>query len=146
MTAQGYFSNWTNNTVDRDSSSLFTTPDKHSELEYEVIDNPEIGEFYCCPKSYFERNGTQTPQLIEGFLNKELIKSDPKLFKELYIKLLRHACLTPDKECAADAIANVLYSEFDEEYEVINFLDKEGLLDLTTDWLDIVYSQGYQVD
>jgi hypothetical protein len=145
MTAQGYFSKWFNHT-DELSSSLLAPTEPLPNIEFTVLEDPEINSFYCCPKSYFERNGAQTPQLIEGFLNKELVESDPKLFKELYIKLLRHACLTPDKECAADAIANVLYSEFDEEYEVINFLDKEGLLDLTTDWLDIVYSQGYQVD
>ncbi|KUK77104.1 MAG: hypothetical protein XD93_0535 [candidate division WS6 bacterium 34_10] len=145
MTAHGYFSNWFKHT-DIESSPLSMTYESPSGMKPSVFDNTEMNSFYCCPGAYFEQNGTQTPQLIEGFLNKELLESDPKLFKELYIKLLRHACLTTDKECAADAIANVIYSEFDEDYEVVNFLDKEGLLDLTHDWLDIVYSQGYQVD
>jgi len=144
MTAQGYFSNWLN--YNEETSSLLAPTEPLPNIEFTVLEDSEINSFYCCPKSYFELNGEQTPQLIEGFLNKELIESDPKLFKELYIKLLRHACLTPDKECAADAIINVIYSDFDEEDEVFNFLKKEGLLNLTNDWLDIVYSQGYQVD
>ncbi len=145
MNAQEYFSNWFKYT-NRESSPLSVTPETLFDVKHTTIDNLEINSFYYCPKSYFEKNGEQTPQLIEGFLNKELIETNPNLFKKLYIKLLRHACLTPDKKCAADAITHVIHNESDEESEVANFLDEEGLLDLTDDWLDIVYSQGYQVD
>ena len=144
MTAQGYFSNWLNYTQE-DTASLLAPTEPLPNIEFTVLEDSEINSFYCCPKSYFEINGEQAPQLIEGFLNYDLLETDPKLFKELYIKLLRHTCLTPEKEYPIEAICNVVYCDIGQE-KVLDFLDREGLLDLTNDWLDTLYSQGYQFD
>lgn len=138
MTADTYFANWESYNCEEDP---FVNIEYESDVELEatVLEDFELKNFYYSPKLYFEKNGDSSPELIQSFLNSDLIHTDSTMFKVLYIKLLRHTCLAREKHIPLQAVSKVIgCNGYMPDSEVVDFMLDEGLMDLTDEMFDML--------